>query len=416
MTVPSARPATLRALARLLAGERVAVTAVPLSQRAAGPDLARGAALAGIALANTVGWMYGGTWTALAKQADAGPLDRTVDVLVSLLADNRGFPMFALLFGYGIGVLHRRGQQRGETAGAFRRRMARRHLVLAGIGLAHGVLLFPGDIILPYAVIGMLAVLFASRSRRIVMLGALIAAPMLALWGWSDGLVGLQTGIASLPAVQAGDYGTSVLIRAQETGWALLTMPATDLGLLTPMLIGLLMARGRVLEDVTRNRETLASLVRWLLPLSLLGAAPLTWVMVRDPWHEAVTSPALLGGLGVLHQLTGLAGAVAYAAGAALLCAGYRRGRARTGRRALVALGRMSLTAYLLQSLLALAVFPAYTFGLGGRLGSAGASAIMLGTWAAGLVLAWILARRGRRGPAEQLLRTLARPVPEVRG
>src|SRR5699024_6947718 len=101
------------------------MTSLPLSRRAAGPDLARGLSLLGIALANMVGWLHGREWTVLLKQQDATGADRVVDVLLALLVDNRGFPLFALLFGYGIGMLHRRSRARGEPVRRFLARMGR---------------------------------------------------------------------------------------------------------------------------------------------------------------------------------------------------------------------------------------------------------------------------------------------------
>src|SRR5690625_8052400 len=51
---------------------------------------------------------------------------------------------------------------------------------------------------------------------------------------------------------------------------------------------------------------------------------------------------------------------------------------------------------------------PAFTLGLGARLGTAGASAIALGGWLLMLPLAAALRARDRRGPLERLLRYLA--------
>ena len=155
------------------------MSSVPLARRAGGPDLARGLALLGIALANTVGWLHGSQWTVLLKQVDATAVDRAVDVLIALTADNRGFPLFALLFGYGIGILHRRSQERGEPPRRFVLRMLRRHLVLLAIGLAHAILLFNGDILVAYALIGMLCVLLMTRRWVALPIAAVIALPAL---------------------------------------------------------------------------------------------------------------------------------------------------------------------------------------------------------------------------------------------
>src|SRR5690625_5179789 len=170
------------------------MTSVPLSRRAGGLDLARGLALLGIALANTVGWLYGQQRTALVKQADTTALDRTIDVLLALLVDNRGFPLFALLFGYGIGILYRASQRRGDSSRRFLARQARRHLVLLVFGLLHGILLFTGDILAAYAIIGMLCAWLATRGRSPLMIVAGIALPALGLGVWGDGVLGVGGG------------------------------------------------------------------------------------------------------------------------------------------------------------------------------------------------------------------------------
>ena len=346
-------------------------TSVPLAQRAGGPDLARGLALLGIALANLVGWLHGSAWTVLLKQAAAGPADRAVDVLLALLVDNRGFPLFALLFGYGIGILRRRSLARGERSGRFLRRMLRRHLVLLAIGLAHAILLFSGDILVPYAIIGMLCAVLVTRHRLLLAAAALVTLPVLGVWGWGDGTIGLGQG-TGYAAASAPDYLAGIGIRAPDALRAMLLAPIEELGLLAPMALGALMARVRLLEDVPAHRRRLAQLTRWGLGAGLLGAMPLTTVLVLAPAHAHLASELLLGILGVLHQISGLAGGIGLAAAAALIAERWRprpvlaaarsvpAARARRVGvvvRAVAALGAVSLRAYLAQSLLCLALF-----------------------------------------------------------
>ena len=397
-------------------------TSVPLAQRAGGPDLARGLALLGIALANLVGWLHGSAWTVLLKQADAGPADRAVDVLLALLVDNRGFPLFALLFGYGIGILRRRSLARGERSGRFLRRMLSRHLVLLAIGLAHAILLFSGDILVPYAIIGMLCAVLVTRHRLLLAAAALVTLPVLGVWGWVDGTIGLGQG-TGYAAASAPDYRAGIGIRAPDALRAMLLAPIEELGLLAPMALGALMARVRLLEDVPAHRRRLAQLTRWGLGAGLLGAMPLTTVLVLDPAHAHLDSELLLGLLGVLHQISGLAGGIGLAAAAALIAERWRprpvlaaarsvpAARAlRVGVvvRAVEALGAVSLSAYLAQSLLCLALFPPYTLDLGARLGNSGAAVLVFAGWLVMLPLADLLRRHGRRGPMEQALRLLA--------
>ncbi|WP_159419674.1 DUF418 domain-containing protein, partial [Brachybacterium sp. SW0106-09] len=76
--------------------------------------------------------------------------------------------------------------------------------------------------------------------------------------------------------------------------------------------------------------------------------------------------------------------------------------------RAVEALGAVSLSAYLAQSVLCLLLFPPYTLDLGAQLGSAGAAALVLAGWLLMLPPAVLLRRSGRRGPMEHVLRALA--------
>lgn len=379
------------------------MTSVPLSRRAGGLDLARGLALLGIALANTVGWLYGQQRTALVKQADTTALDRTIDVLLALLVDNRGFPLFALLFGYGIGILYRASQRRGDSSRRFLARQARRHLVLLVFGLLHGILLFTGDILAAYAIIGMLCAWLATRGRSPLMIVAGIALPALGLWGWADGVIGLG-GSDGHASAQATSYASSLRIRTGEVLESVALTPIMDIGLLSPMALGALAARYRLLEDVGLHADLLRPLARWGLGIGLIGAIPLTVVLIADPHHLILTSQTVLGILGVIHQLTGVPGAVGAAALAALIAHRFRGPLLR----AIEALGAMALTAYIAQSLVFVALMPAFTLGLGARLGTAGASAIALGGWLLMLPLAAALRARDRRGPLERLLRYLA--------
>ena len=379
------------------------MTSVPLSRRAGGLDLARGLALLGIALANTVGWLYGQQRTALVKQADTTALDRTIDVLLALLVDNRGFPLFALLFGYGIGILYRASQRRGESSRRFLARQARRHLVLLVFGLLHGILLYTGDILAAYAIIGMLCAWLATRGRSPLMIVAGIALPALGLWGWADGVIGLG-GSDGHASAQATSYASSLQIRTGEVLESVALTPIMDIGLLSPMALGALAARYRLLEDVGLHADLLRPLARWGLGIGLIGAIPLTVVLIADPHHMILTSQTVLGILGVIHQLTGVPGAVGAAALAALIAHRFRGPLLR----AIEALGAMALTAYIAQSLVFVALMPAFTLGLGARLGTAGASAIALGGWLLMLPLAAALRARDRRGPLERLLRYLA--------
>ncbi|KAA1018240.1 DUF418 domain-containing protein [Pseudonocardia sp. EV170527-09] len=73
----------------------------------------------------------------------------------------------------------------------------------------------------------------------------------------------------------------------------------------------------------------------------------------------------------------------------------------------MVALGRRSLSGYLAQSVAFVALFPAWTLGLGAGLPLWAATLCGAGVWLVTVVVAVVAGRRGHRGPAEVLLRRL---------
>ncbi|WP_341854754.1 DUF4031 domain-containing protein [Brachybacterium sp. GPGPB12] len=307
------------------------------------------------------------------------------------------------------------------------------------IGLAHAILLFSGDILVGYAVIGMLCALLMTRGRVSLAAAAIVTLPALGVWGWVDGTVGLGGGTGYASA-SAPDYLAGVGIRAPDALHGLSLAPIEEIGLLSPMALGALMARGALLEDVPAHRGRLGRLARWGLAIGLVGAVPLAAVLVLDPAHTRLDAEIVLGILGVLHQVSGLAGAVGLAAGAAPLAARWdprpaarapgadggpadatatptppatptatdpppvgARGPLGAAVRAVEALGAVSLSAYLAQSVLCLLLFPPYTLDLGARSAAAGAAALVLAGWLLMLLPAVPLRRSGRRGPMEHV-------------
>ena len=86
---------------------------------------------------------------------DGSVVDSAVTWLLSTFVDGRAFPMFGLLFGYGVAQIVRR-QDLGPKA--VRRLLWRRSLVLVAVGFLHAVLLYVGDILTAYGVLLFLGV------------------------------------------------------------------------------------------------------------------------------------------------------------------------------------------------------------------------------------------------------------------
>lgn len=366
----------------------------PLTERALAPDLARGAMLVLIALANVRLYLYGREAGVFAYPLAGDALERIVLFLQVVLVDGRAYPMFAALFGYGIVQLSRRLPDARKV-------VRRRGAWMIAIGALHGVLLFSADIVGAYGLIAVAGagVLLKAKDRTLATLiaGWLVLAAAAGVMESGGG-----GGAGVLPSMLETDRWAAVVLRVQEWVVGGLILQAL-LGLVAPVLIGVWAARRRVLDEPERHRR----LLRWVaavgLPLAIVGGLPKA-LMVAGWWADPSSAATIVADS--LHNLTGYAGGVGYAALAGLLAIRYadHRNRAVT---ALAALGQRSLSGYLAQSVVFVAVLASYGGGLGDDVGVPLAALLAVATWAATVLAADLMRRRGYRGPAEVVLRRL---------
>jgi uncharacterized protein len=385
-------------------------------ERMLAPDLARGLALLGIALANCVYYIGGRDLGPLARPVDGTAGDRVVDVLVGLLVDNRAFPLFTILFAYGFTVLVRRQAARGVPYGRARSLLLRRSLGLAVFGAAHVVLLFEGDILLSYGCLGIvLALLFAARDTTLRALGWSLAVVFVV----TAGIDGLPQGAldAGLPGLDQDTFLGALLWRVVALIALVFGAPVVAATFVPLAVIGTLLGRRQVLERPVENLGLFRRLTLVGLPVGVLGAVPLVLAAVQvwqPPWWALYL-------LGVLHGVSGVAGALGFFGAVGWFVAnrtrasssatgGVATGRVATGPVvwALAAVGRRSATCYLLQSVLFVPLLAPWALGLGVGAGTLRVSLIAVGVWLVTVVVAVALERAGRDGPAERLLRRLS--------
>ncbi|MDP5362516.1 MAG: hypothetical protein NWP79_10280, partial [Paracoccaceae bacterium] len=116
--------------------------------RSSSVDVLRGFALLGIGIVNL-------PYLALPMAAALSLPDGTADVvakgIVSLLCEGKFFVLFSFLFGWGFGVQLASAARAGRPAAPqYRARL----IALALFGIGHAILVFHGDILLAYAVLG----------------------------------------------------------------------------------------------------------------------------------------------------------------------------------------------------------------------------------------------------------------------
>ena len=377
-------------------------------------DALRGFALFGIFFANIQDWS---TWGWMGREAQVALAGETVTRVVNfthlILVDGKFYTIFSFLFGMGFALQLSRLEGRGEDGRAiYRRRLA----LLLLIGLAHLSLLWAGDILTLYALLGFTLPLFRHLpDRRLLTLAAaliLLPIPGYAVFAALGvppdlGMQGVAIGLGDhLFTAWTGETPPPELEWFARGDWAAywswtLSGPPWRLGALLEswrfpkvlgiMLLGLWAGRHLVAGTLLADRRRLARVAGWGLLVGLpanAAYAAMGGLWQEDAWRGLATTT--LYALGVVPL------GLAYAA---LFALAWRRASRWLG--VLAAPGRMALTNYLGQTLIGMAIFQGIGLGLAGQVGPG----VVFATAAAVLALqvaasnAWL--RRYRQGPME---------------
>jgi uncharacterized membrane protein YeiB len=405
---------------------------VQAAERSPAPDLARGFMLLLIAIANTPYYLWGSTMSfGTSHPVDGSAVDKVADFLIITLVDLRTYPMFAFLFGYGMMQLYNRQVSSGTSEVAARKILQKRNWLLLAFGFVHAALLWMGDVLGAYGLAGLLMVWLFFRAKDTTLI----------VWTWVFGaLLTIGTALsvvgawflAQLPADDpmvrsfAADFAPDTESMAQTSYldsigerlgyWSMGTVIQGVLVLVVPMMLLLAFwaGRRRILENPGEHLTLLRRVAVAGIAIGWLGPLPAAldhvgFIDVPDQ-VSFVFYP--------VQFLTGFFGGLGYVALFGLI--GHRVAQRRTGapsRNLLVtdgpfagavqAVGKRSLTSYLLQSLLCAPILAAWGFGLGEHLTSSTMLLFAAGVWALTVVFAVWQERTDRRGPAEVALRRL---------
>lgn len=300
--------------------------------------------------------------------------DRGIDLAMAALVDVKFFTIFTLLFGIGFALQ----AERARAAGAGLSRYGRRLLILFTIGLLHASVFWWGDILRLYALLGLfLLPLARARPRTLAVLGILIAVfltpPLRPLMNTIlPKTVPLATASAeALTAFQGASF--SEMLRANLTYdvWSRISAWGMPFYVLGRLLIGAAIGRSGVLRQPQKHHRFWTNIVAILLPLGLCLTA---FVMLRDHgafgpmqgWWRAESGRAVVR---IARSGASLTLGLAYVGIFVLL---FQKPFWRHWLQLLAPVGRMALTNYILQTLIAIALFYGVGFGLGPRFGLVG--------------------------------------------
>jgi uncharacterized protein len=370
-------------------------------------DILRGVAILGILVANISSFAF---TDPLDLETTAGTTgwDRFAEYVTLAFVNGRFRSMLAILFGVGLYLQYRSREAKGTWPKDYRRRI----LILALIGVVHGLFIWPGDILFFYALVAFVVSFLVDRAmltQKLVagslafialLWGCGIAALMLTMpsgEGMSDPMMkGLLKDYAL--AYTQGTYLDQLRVRFVFTPlFQVMTILLFGLGVTTLFLIGTWIGRSGVLESPHRHPRALRLMIGLGVAFGLLPGVMLATYAAGRPESSS---------LSLFNEVAfGPFQALFYLAAIAAVVDGRPLGWVAESLRQV---GRMALTNYLLQSVICSVIF--YSWGLRwmDRLTFSQALLVVPLVWAVNILFSrWWLTHH-TMGPVEWLWRRWA--------
>lgn len=349
-------------------------------------DILRGVALFGILIvnlylfANPVAIVVAspGPWTEWYNQAAL--------FFTRLFFEGKFITMFSFLFGLGFYIFTERLKQKGVPV---KRVFFRRMILLLLIGLIHANFIWAGDILVPYALAGIVLLLFLNRKDKTLQVwmgllggGFLFLFSLMVLfimWGLTipDVSEGIKQGfteanegfkdllVRGYEIYASGSFSEILEYRREELAFIYSGMFLTPMGyvyILVIFLLGFLIGRKGLLDRPALLRELLIPHRRLFL-----GTGFLLSLVYASTYHFA--DP-------VLFNLWSLLQVYVMIVGAPLMMLGYSgyllhwldQGRFLSVLNRFAPVGRMALTNYIMQSVICVLLFYSFGFGLIGQI------------------------------------------------
>jgi len=372
-------------------------------------DAIRGFALFGVLLVNM--YNFG---------ADApewsGFVDGAFRTWMHSFFETKSWRLFSLLFGFGFSL---------QLAGAMSQKSGslwfyfRRLIILFIFGMVHA-LFFDGDILMEYAMLGLILIVFFKIPQRalLVLSFALLAVfPVgnLIHEDSSDDFDAYQEDSLPLAELRVDhpylatpmDVFRENVYAIPPRIWSNLHGPESSLAIFSMFLLGLYVGKSRILHNVESHLPLIRTVLRWGVGIGAASALA-EWSLSENYGYAVFTESTASKGVRFIGDVLFAYGSTALALGyAACIVLLAQRPGWQAAVESLQNLGRMALTVYLLSTLMFTTLFYGWGFGQLFLLGPAATTFYAVLFFMALLVFtSWWLARF-RFGPAEWLWRSL---------
>ncbi len=397
------------------------ISPVQQQERAQILDVLRGLAILGILLNNIYGFSgYGFLTEEMRQQFNTFKADHFLNFLQITFVEGKFYSLFSLLFGIGFSIILIRNKQKGiNPLPVFYRRLG----VLLLIGAAHLYFLWQGDILLLYALVGLLLPLFRNCSNKTLLIWATvfvlapIAIDALRLWvKWSPGDFLLPIGLSIDEKVGLTEDNWRTYIFKKGSGftewwnWQQTSFIYRYYDLLNNnripkvlgmFLLGLYAGRKMIYANLDHYRNLFKKMMLWGFAIGV----PASFVMYLFEGDEKFIPSSSLGMYDtVFYALSVVPLSLAYTAS---ICLFWIKRKSISRLSVFAPVGRMALTNYLVQTVVASFLFYGAGLGLGQKFGLVVLFPIVIGIYAMQVLYSSIWLKHFQFGPLEWIWRQL---------
>jgi uncharacterized protein len=379
-------------------------------------DVLRGLAVCGILIGN-VQWFSGYGMMPPALEAQTPLYDQVTHFLVHFFIEGKFYSIFSFLFGLGFALQIARAEERGDTnASLFKRRL----FWLLIIGLLHAYLLWAGDILSIYALMGFILILFRIKSNESLLKWAfaLLAVPVVTYLLLYIAFIAFAPPdtAATVEAAQLNGWSSNLQTVTQSNYWQIVSsynlqyIVGRYMGLIFQMrlpkilamfLLGMYAYRRGFFQNLSDHKPFIRRVLAYGAALGVIGNIAMAWLA----GNEAPFPPSPMGLAGVIGYSFGVPALALFIV--VLVATLWQKDFWRKLLGYLAPVGRMALTNYLLQTVICVTLFYGYGFGLFGRFGALQATLIALAIFACQIVLSSVWLRYFAYGPMEWIWRQL---------
>ncbi|WP_026561960.1 DUF418 domain-containing protein [Bacillus sp. J37] len=359
-------------------------------------DAMRGASLFGILLANMLIFQYGIWGKDEISFYSLSQANHTAYHVIKIAIEGSFMPIFTFLFGYSMVKMKEKLEGKALK---YKRYFVRRFLALLLLGILHGTYLWEGDILTFYGMMGFFLLLFLNRKSNTILIWAVILLCLTSLLGYGGfeetkkEQKQMETYVRdTIEIYSTGTYPEIKEHRNNEIpldisdGLFLFILALAPLISAPLFLLGIYSAKIDTIPQLEKKQYKLGSI---LVPVGLaLKSCSLFFPDFN--WSE------------VFHFIGANLLSIGYIFLFAFLFILSKEGMIK---KAFISVGKLSLTNYLMQTIICTTFYYGYGFGYFGKSSVIEGITLAIGIFIIQMIASTLYLRIAKQGPIERVLR-----------